>query len=284
MGATREIAACEITAAVRDACIQACCHLPHATGEALRAARKSEKWPGACDVLDTILENVAITENSEVALPLCQDTGAACVFVEIGQDVRVKGDLKAAINAGVAAGYTEGYLRKSMVCDPLRRKNTQTNEPALITFDIVSGDRLKIQIAPKGAGSENMSQIKMLTPADGRDGVVDFVVDTVRQAGPNPCPPVVVGVGVGGNFDHVALLAKQALLRPVGSHNPDPYYAKLEEEILEQLNSLGIGPQGFGGATTALAVHIEQMATHIACLPVAVNINCHVARHAEVIL
>lgn len=194
------------------------------------------------------------------------------------------GSLVDAVNAGVALGYTEGYLRKSMVGDPLRRMNTDDNTPALITVDIVDGDALKITVAPKGAGSENMGQLKMLKPADGVDGVRAFVLDAVRHAGPNPCPPIIVGVGIGGNFDHVASLAKRALLRPMGVHNPDPFYAQLEDELLDAINELGTGPAGFGGATTALAVNIEQAPTHIACLPVAVNINCHVARHEEAVL
>lgn len=218
-------------------------------------------------------------------VPICQDTGAACVFIELGQDLRIEGgSLVDAVNAGVALGYTEGYLRKSMVGDPLRRMNTDDNTPALITVDIVDGDALKITVAPKGAGSENMGQLKMLKPADGVDGVRTFVLDAVRHAGPNPCPPIIVGVGIGGNFDHVASLAKRALLRPMGVHNPDPFYAQLEDELLDAINELGTGPAGFGGATTALAVNIEQAPTHIACLPVAVNINCHVARHEEAVL
>ena len=217
--------------------------------------------------------------------PLCQDTGAACVFVELGQDVHIEGGLLVdAVNEGVRQGYADGYLRKSMVADPLRRVNTKTNEPALIHTDIVAGDELRITIAPKGAGSENMSKIKMLKPADGREGVVEFVLDAVRAAGPNPCPPIVVGVGIGGNFDHCAKLAKKALTRTLGQVNPDPYYAEMEAELLEAINGFGTGPAGFGGATTALAVHVEQMPTHIACLPVAVNINCHVARHETMVL
>ena len=250
---------------------------------ALHEARDGEEWPVAKATLGSMLENAAIAADEMV--PICQDTGAACVFVELGQDVHIEGgSLVDAINAGVALGYTEGYLRKSMVADPLRRVNTDDNTPALITVDIVDGDALKITLAPKGAGSENMGQLKMLKPADGIEGVRDFVLDAVRHAGPNPCPPIIVGVGVGGNFDHVASLAKRALLRPVGVHNPDPFYEQLEAELLDAINAFGTGPAGFGGATTALAVNIEQAPTHIACLPVAVNINCHVARHEEVVL
>lgn len=279
----RAIRATDITEAVRDLCIRANCIMNDALLDTLRQAREAESWPVAQATLDCMLENAAIAEREMV--PICQDTGAACVFVELGQDVHVEGgSLVDAINTGVALGYTEGYLRKSMVGDPLRRVNTDDNTPALITVDIVDGDALKITLAPKGAGSENMGQLKMLKPADGIEGVRSFVLDAVRHAGPNPCPPIIVGVGVGGNFDHVASLAKRALLRPVGLHNPDPFYAQLEDELLDAINAFGTGPAGFGGATTALAVNIEQSPTHIACLPVAVNINCHVARHEEVVL
>lgn len=279
----RTIQAADITSTVRDLCIRANCVMNEKLLNALHEARDGEEWPVAKATLGCMLENAAIAADEMV--PICQDTGAACVFVELGQDVHIEGgSLVDAINAGVALGYTEGYLRKSMVADPLRRVNTDDNTPALITVDIVDGDALKITLAPKGAGSENMGQLKMLKPADGIEGVRDFVLDAVRHAGPNPCPPIIVGVGVGGNFDHVASLAKRALLRPVGVHNPDPFYAQLEVELLDAINAFGTGPAGFGGATTALAVNIEQAPTHIACLPVAVNINCHVARHEEVVL
>lgn len=279
----RTIQAADITNTVRDLCIRANCVMSDGLLNALRTAHESETWPVAKATLGCMLENAAIAEHEMV--PICQDTGAACVFIELGQDLRIEGgSLVDAVNAGVALGYTEGYLRKSMVGDPLRRMNTDDNTPALITVDIVDCDALKITVAPKGAGSENMGQLKMLKPADGVDGVRTFVLDAVRHAGPNPCPPIVVGVGVGGNFDHVASLAKRALLRPMGVHNPDPFYAQLEDELLDAINELGTGPAGFGGATTALAVNIEQAPTHIACLPVAVNINCHVARHEEAVL
>ncbi len=279
----RVIQTSEITNAVSELCIRANCVMNEGLLNALHEARDNEEWPVAKATLGCMLENAAIAADEMV--PICQDTGAACVFVELGQDVHIEGgSLVDAINAGVALGYTEGYLRKSMVADPLRRVNTDDNTPALITVDIVDGDALKITLAPKGAGSENMGQLKMLKPADGIEGVRDFVLDAVRHAGPNPCPPIIVGVGVGGNFDHVASLAKRALLRPVGVHNPDPFYAQLEVELLDAINAFGTGPAGFGGATTALAVNIEQAPTHIACLPVAVNINCHVARHEEVVL
>lgn len=279
----RTIQAADITNTVRDLCIRANCVMSDGLLSALRTAHESETWPVAKATLGCMLENAAIAEHEMV--PICQDTGAACVFIELGQDLRIEGgSLVDAVNAGVALGYTEGYLRKSMVGDPLRRMNTDDNTPALITVDIVDGDALKITVAPKGAGSENMGQLKMLKPADGVDGVRTFVLDAVRHAGPNPCPPIIVGVGIGGNFDHVASLAKRALLRPMGVHNPDPFYAQLEDELLDAINELGTGPAGFGGATTALAVNIEQAPTHIACLPVAVNINCHVARHEEAVL
>lgn len=279
----RTIQAADITNTVRDLCIRANCVMSDGLLSALRTAHESETWPVAKATLGCMLENAAIAEHEMV--PICQDTGAACVFIELGQDLRIEGgSLVDAVNAGVALGYTEGYLRKSMVGDPLRRMNTDDNTPALITVDIVDGDALKITVAPKGAGSENMGQLKMLKPADGVDGVRTFVLDAVRHAGPNPCPPIIVGVGIGGNFDHVASLAKRALLRPIGVHNPDPFYAQLEDELLGAINELGTGPAGFGGATTALAVNIEQAPTHIACLPVAVNINCHVARHEEAVL
>ena len=214
-----------------------------------------------------------------VRSPPAQDTGLACVFVKVGQDVHVDGDLTDAINEGVRQGYTEGYLRKSVVRDPLDRVNTGDNTPAMIYYDIVPGDKVEITVAPKGAGSENMSQIKMLKPSDGVQGVKDFVLWAVENAGPNPCPPIVVGVGVGGTFDKAAFLAKKALTRSLDERNANPFWADMEKELLEKINSLGIGPQGLGGKTTALAVNIEQFPAHIASLPVAVNINCHVARH-----
>lgn len=279
----RTIQAADITNTVRDLCIRANCVMSDGLLDALRTAHESETWPVAKATLGCMLENAAIAEREMV--PICQDTGAACVFIELGQDLRIEGgSLVDAVNTGVALGYTEGYLRKSMVGDPLRRMNTDDNTPALITVDVVDGDALKITVAPKGAGSENMGQLKMLKPADGVDGVRTFVLDAVRHAGPNPCPPIIVGVGIGGNFDHVTSLAKRALLRPMGAHNPDPFYAQLEDELLDAINELGTGPAGFGGATTALAVNIEQAPAHIACLPVAVNINCHVARHEEAVL
>ena len=208
----------------------------------------------------------------------------ACVFLKIGQDVHIHGDLTEAVNAGVRKGYGEGYLRKSVVADPIRRGNTGDNTPAILYTELVPGDRVEITVAPKGFGSENMSQIKMLRPSDGEEGVLDFIVKTVEEAGPNPCPPVVVGVGIGGTFEKAAYLSKLALIRSTDVRNPDPYYANLERVLLDRINTLGIGPQGFGGKTTALAVNIETFPTHIAGLPVAVNIGCHVTRHAAEVI
>lgn len=276
----REIHSEVIAQRVAEMCIRANTVLPEDVCAALEASRAREDGIVARDVLDTIIENYHIAN----PVPICQDTGMACVFLEIGQDVHIVGDLTQAVNAGVAKGYTEGYLRKSVVRDPLFRENTGDNTPAMLYTELVPGDELRITVAPKGFGSENMSRIAMLKPADGVDGVVNFVLETVRLAGPNPCPPIVVGVGIGGNFDKAALLAKKALLRPIGSRNETPFYAQLEETLLEKINALGIGPQGLGGRTTALGVQIETLPTHIAGLPCAVNINCHVSRHITEVL
>ena len=274
----REISVETVKRTVARLCVEANCHLPEDVRARLRASRAQETWPVARSVLDQILENDRIAHSQEV--PICQDTGMACVFVEVGQEVHfTDGSLADAINEGVRWGYGEGYLRKSVVGDPLERKNTGDNTPAMIYYDMVPGDVCRITVAPKGFGSENMSQIKMLRPSDGVEGVKDFVLQVVEDAGPNPCPPIVVGVGIGGTFDKAALLAKQALLRPLDQPNDQPFYAALEEELLEKINQKGIGPQGFGGRTTALAVNICTMPTHIAGLPCAVNINCHVTRH-----
>lgn len=279
----RTLEAGAITAAVRQLCIDANYTLPNDVAAALERDCHEEPWPLAKDVLGDIVENIHVSQQD--SLPLCQDTGMACVFLDLGQDLHIiNGSLEAAVNEGVRQGYAEGFLRKSVVKDPLRRINTGDNTPAVINCRIVDGDSLRITVAPKGFGSENMSRIKMCKPSDGQAGAIDFVVETVRLAGSNPCPPIVVGVGIGGTFDHVALLAKQALLRPTDQRNPDPYYAEMEADLLARINSLGIGPQGFGGKTTALAVNIETFPTHIAGLPVAVNINCHVTRHASMIL
>lgn len=278
----REIKAAEITKIVRDLCIDANCHLPSDVKEAIEGCRECEPFPIARTILDKIEENFHIADADNV--PICQDTGLACVFLEIGQDVHIEGDLKEAVNEGVRRGYTEGYLRKSCVKDPIDRVNTGDNTPAVLYLDLALGDQVKVTVAPKGFGSENMSQIKMLKPSDGLAGVKDFIVKVVEDAGPNPCPPIVVGVGIGGTFDKAAYLAKKALMRPLTERNSDPFYADLEEEMLKKINALGIGPQGFGGQTTALAVNIETLPTHIAGLPCAVNINCHVTRHKSAVL
>jgi fumarate hydratase subunit alpha len=273
----------DITAKIREMCIEANNLLPEDVSARIRACHANEPWQQARDTLGKLIENIDIARSE--AVPLCQDTGITCVFLELGQDVHVVGgDLYEAIHEGIRRGYTDGCLRKSVVADPLRRKNTGDNTPGIISVDIVPGDRLAITIAPKGIGSENMSRLAMLSPAAGEKGVKEFIIETVRIAGPNPCPPVVVGVGIGGTFDRVALLAKKALMRPIDQPNPDQYYDKMESELLEKINELGIGPQGFGGRTTALGVNIETSATHIAGLPVAVNINCHVTRHVKTVL
>ena len=255
----RELKGEAITEAVRQLCLQANRTLPADVKAAMDQAIRAEPWPLARQTLGLLEENLGAAAQKE--LPICQDTGMACVFIELGQDVHVDGDLTAAVDEGVRRGYTEGYLRKSITGDPLQRKNTEDNTPAFLTLHLVPGDRCRITVAPKGAGSENMSRLGMLKPADG-----------------------VQGVGVGGSFDHCAALAKRALLRPLDTPNPDPYYAALEKELLQAVNALGIGPQGFGGATTCLGVSIEQAPTHVACLPVAVNISCHVTRRASVVL
>ena len=278
----REISAQKITETVKKLCIEANCHLTEDVKNCIRCKRNEESWQAAKDVLDRIIENFEIADQQD--LPVCQDTGVACVFLKVGQEVHVNGDINEAINEGVRQGYTEGFLRKSVVRDPLDRVNTGDNTPAMIYYELVPGDKIEITVAPKGFGSENMSKIAMLRPSDGLEGVKNFVRRAVEEAGPNPCPPIVVGVGIGGTFDKAAYLAKKALLRPVDVRNEDPFYANLEEVLLEEVNSLGIGPQGFGGKTTALAVNIEKFPTHIAGLPVAVNINCHVTRHKSEVL
>ena len=278
----REIQASQITEVVKRLCIEANCHLPQDMKDRIQACYNQEPWPQAKEILERIIENYQIADEKDQ--PICQDTGMACVFVKIGQEVHVQGDLGEAIHEGVRQGYSEGFLRKSVVRDPLDRVNTGDNTPAMLYFELVPGDKLEITVAPKGFGSENMSQIKMLRPSDGLQGVKDFVKKVVEDAGPNPCPPIVVGVGIGGTFDKAAYLAKKALMRSVDVRNEKPFYAQLEKELLEEINALGIGPQGFGGKTTALAVNIEEFPTHIAGLPVAVNINCHVTRHKTEVL
>lgn len=279
----RELNVTEITKAVAEMYV----HANYFLGEDVRACisecAEKEDAQLARDVFACVEENLEIA--AEGVFPICQDTGMACVFLEIGQDVHLTGgDLYEAINEGVRQGCAEGYLRQTIVEDPFRRKNTGDSTPADINVDIVPGEQVKITVAPKGFGSENMSRIKMLTPGDGVSGAEDFIVKTVEEAGGRPCPPVVVGVGVGGNFNKAALMAKKALLRPMGEHNEDPFFREMEERLLARINALNIGPQGFGGKTTALAVHIIAAPTHIAGLPVAVNINCHVSRHEEIIL
>ena len=278
----REINAQEITAVVKKLCIEANCHLSRDMKNRIRDFHARESWPQAKEILERIVENYEIADTQNQ--PICQDTGMACVFLKIGQDVHIQGDLTEAVNEGVRQGYGEGYLRKSVVRDPLDRVNTGDNTPAMLYTELVPGEQVEITVAPKGFGSENMSRIAMLRPSDGVEGVKAFVRKTVEEAGPNPCPPIVVGVGIGGTFDKAAYMAKKALLRSVDVRNPKPYYAALEQELLDSINALGIGPQGFGGLTTALAVNIEECPTHIAGLPVAVNINCHVTRHQTEVL
>jgi len=274
----REIKVSQITEAIRKLCIDANYYLGSDIKNRLIKSHEEEDWDIAKGILNKILINADIAKNED--MPMCQDTGVACVFIEIGQEVQVVGGaLEDAINEGVRQGYKDGYLRKSVVKDPLDRVNTKDNTPAMIYYNIVPGDKLKITVAPKGFGSENMSQIKMLKPSDGLQGVKDFIIKVVKEAGPNPCPPIIVGVGIGGTFDKAATIAKKALIRSIDVRNENPFYA---EELVTMINELGIGPQGFGGKTTALAVNIETYPTHIAGLPVAVNINCHATRHAEI--
>ena len=279
----REVDVSIITEAVKKLCMDANYYLGEDVLKRIEQCLEKEESPTGREVIKKIIHNAEIARNEQV--PLCQDTGFTVLFVELGQEVHIKGgDFTQAINEGVRQGYKEGYLRKSIVNDPLERKNTGDNTPAIIYTDIVPGDRIKITVAPKGGGSENMSEVKMLAPAAGIEGINEFVVDRVRRSGANPCPPVVVGVGFGGTFDKCAQLAKKALLRSLDSRHPNPFYAKLEDELLTKINRLGIGPQGFGGRCTALAVLIEVHPCHIASFPVAVNMQCHVARHCKVVL
>lgn len=279
----REINSQTITEAVRDLCIKACYRLPEDVYQAFHQLKECEESPSAKLILDDLIKNADIAKEGE--FPICQDTGLAVLFVEVGQDVHVLGNLTDAINEGVRRGYTEGYLRKSVAADPVfERKNTKDNTPAVIHYSIADGDKIKIRMAPKGAGSENKSTLKMLVPADGLEGIKNFVLETVKKAGPNSCPPLVVGVGLGGTMELAALNAKKACMRDIESQNPDSRYAGLEKELLELVNKTGIGVQGLGGTNTAIRVHVEWAPTHIASLPVAVNINCHAARHAEIIL
>lgn len=275
----REVSVEKITQEVAKLCIEANKHLPCDIEKCISDCAKQESNPLARSILNDLTEN--ITAANENDLPICQDTGMAVVFLEIGQDVHfIGGDLYKAVNEGVRIGYEKGLLRKSVVSDPLKRVNTNDNTPAVIHTSIVSGDKVKITVAPKGFGSENMSGVKMLTPFDGRQGVINAVLEIVKKASNNPCPPMVVGVGIGGDFEQCALLSKKALCRNITERNSDDFYREMEEELLSEINKLDIGPQGFGGDTTALAVNIETAPTHIAGLPVAVNIGCHVTRHA----
>lgn len=279
----RDIQTQDITAAVAKLCTEANYSLGEDLLAAVRKAQAAETSPVGKEILGQILENAEIGRSQ--CEPTCQDTGVSVVFVELGQDVHVAGGaLRAAIDEGVRRGYEEGYLRKSIVCHPLDRVNTRDNTPAIVHVDVVEGDGLKFTLMAKGGGCENMSRTAMLSPAQGREGVIDFVVNAVSEAGANPCPPVVLGVGLGGSFDKAALLAKRALLRPVGQPAAEPADAELEAEMLEQVNALGIGPQGLGGRTTALAVHVESHPCHIASLPAAVNFDCHAHRHKSVVL
>ncbi|MBI5970199.1 MAG: fumarate hydratase [Deltaproteobacteria bacterium] len=277
----RKVSVKDITAKVKELCIAAACHLEPDAAAAIRVASEKEASPLGREVLAQIIKNFEIADAENV--PMCQDTGISVFFVEAGRGVELDGSLEDAINEGVRQGYKDGYLRKS-VCDPLKRTNTGDNTPAIIHTRMVEGDKVKIKFAPKGAGSENMSRLKMLKPSEGVPGIKGFVVEAVREAGGNPCPPIIVGVGIGGDFEQSAILAKKALLRPVGGKNLDGDVAGLEEELLKTINGLGIGPMGFGGTVTALAVHIETYPCHIASLPVAVNIQCHADRHKEAVI
>ncbi len=278
----RTIEVSQITAAVAKLAVDANYYLSDDIRQALEAGREREESPLGRAILGQLVENACIARDEQV--PICQDTGMAVIFMEVGQDVHFTGgSLEEAVNAGVAQGYTEGYLRKSVVAEPLfNRKNTGDNTPAVLHTTIVPGDKVKITLAPKGFGSENMSALKMFKPADGLPAIKKFVVDTIFNAGSNPCPPIVVGIGIGGTMEKAALLAKRSLLRPINQRSSQPEYAKLEQELLELVNKTGVGPQGLGGRITALAVNVEYYPTHIAGLPVAININCHATRHAEV--
>ena len=278
----RELDAARITEVVARLCVEANRHLPQDVKNCIACAREKEQWAPAQEILDRIKENYEIADRDEMAI--CQDTGMAIVFADVGQEVHITGDFEAAIHEGVRRGYVDGLLRKSVVGDPLRRVNTGDNTPAIIHTRLVKGDAIKLTVAPKGFGSENMSRLKMLTPAQGVEGVKEFVLETVKLAGANPCPPMVLGIGIGGDFERVAEMAKEALMLPLDQHHADPYYADLENELLALVNATGIGPQGLGGKTTCLGLHILAGATHIAGLPVAVNVSCHVTRHKTAVL
>jgi len=266
-----------ITKTVAELCVEANIKLGADINEALKKARENEISPLACSALDNIIKNADIAESEK--LPICQDTGLVVVFIKIGADVHVNGDINESVNEGVRRGYRDGYCRNSIVCDPINRINTGDNTPAVIYYDFIPGDCVEITVMPKGFGSENMGAVRMLNPSDGIDVIENFVIETVRSAGANPCPPVIIGVGIGGTMDKSALLAKQALLRDVGSVHPDPFWADVEKRLFIRINELGIGASGYGGSTTALAVFILTYPTHIAGLPVAINIGCHATRH-----
>ncbi len=278
----REIKSSDITKKLKEGLLEIASVLPRDVMDRLVELRDKEKWPLAKETISTIIDNDNLAQRDSV--PMCQDTGMVICFVKIGQDVHVDGSIKDAINQAVREAYTDGYLRKSVVKDPIDRVNTKDNTPAIIHYEIVEGDVFEISFAAKGFGSENMSKQKMLKPADGLEGVKKFILETVETAGPNPCPPIVVGVGIGGDFEKSCIMAKKSLMRDIDDYNKNPFYADLEKELLEKINELGIGPQGFGGKTTALRVFINTHPTHIAGLPVAVNIQCHAARHKVISL
>ncbi len=278
----REVKSSDITKKLKEGLLDIASVLPKDVMDRLVELRDKEKWPLAKETITTIIDNDNLAERDSV--PMCQDTGMVICFVKIGQDVHVDGSISDAINEAVREAYTEGYLRKSVVKDPINRVNTKDNTPAIIHYELVEGDVFEISFAAKGFGSENMSKQKMLKPADGLEGVKKFILESVEAAGPNPCPPIIVGVGIGGDFEKSCIMAKKSLMRDVNDYNKDPFYSDLEKELLEKINELGIGPQGFGGKTTALRVFIETHPTHIAGLPVAVNIQCHAARHKVISL
>lgn len=278
----REVKSSDITKKLKEGLLDIASVLPKDVMDRLVELRDKEKWPLAKETITTIIDNDNLAERDSV--PMCQDTGMVICFVKIGQDVHVDGSISDAINEAVREAYTEGYLRKSVVKDPISRVNTKDNTPAIIHYELVEGDVFEISFAAKGFGSENMSKQKMLKPADGLEGVKKFILESVEAAGPNPCPPIIVGVGIGGDFEKSCIMAKKSLMRDVNDYNKDPFYADLEKELLEKINELGIGPQGFGGKTTALRVFIETHPTHIAGLPVSVNIQCHAARHKVISL
>lgn len=278
----REINSELITSTIAELCVDANLHLPNGMRERIEACAKCEESELCKSVLGDITANLDCAD--ELGVPICQDTGMAVVFAEVGQDVHIIGNFEDAVNAGVAEGYVKGKLRLSVVKDPLERVNTCDNTPAIIHTRIVPGDKIKLTVAPKGFGSENMSRLKMFTPSATKEDIIKFVVETVSVAGSNPCPPIVVGVGIGGDFEYSALLAKKALCRDLNTHHPEPFYAEMEQTMLNEINKLGIGSQGFGGTVTALYVNIEKAPTHIAGLPVAVNMGCHVTRHAKKII